>query len=201
MATTTNYGWTTPDNTAYVKDGASAIRTLATSIDTTSAGANLAGLVLVKSQTIGTSVNAVTVSSAFSSTYDSYKIIVTGGAGSGTQFLSLTIGAAATQYRYSLVYATYATATPLAAVATNAASYVYAGVTNTTGIFCDLDIHSPFLTKNTQFRSVYNSSNEAGQSQGYLNDTSSYTSFTLTASGASTMTGGVVYVYGYRKAI
>lgn len=35
MATTTNYGWTTPDNTAYVKDGASAIRTLGSSIDTT----------------------------------------------------------------------------------------------------------------------------------------------------------------------
>jgi len=35
MATTTNYGWTTPDDTALVKDGASAIRTLGTAIDTT----------------------------------------------------------------------------------------------------------------------------------------------------------------------
>lgn len=35
MATTTNYSWSTPDNTAYVKDGASAIRTLGSSIDTT----------------------------------------------------------------------------------------------------------------------------------------------------------------------
>ena len=35
MATTTNYGWTTPDNTDLVKDGASAIRTLGSSIDTT----------------------------------------------------------------------------------------------------------------------------------------------------------------------
>jgi hypothetical protein len=35
MATTTNYGWTTPDDTALVKDGAAAIRTLGTSIDTT----------------------------------------------------------------------------------------------------------------------------------------------------------------------
>jgi hypothetical protein len=34
MATTTNYGWTTPDNTALVKDGASAIRTLGSSVDT-----------------------------------------------------------------------------------------------------------------------------------------------------------------------
>jgi hypothetical protein len=35
MATTTNYSWTTPDDTALVKDGASAIRTLGTAIDTT----------------------------------------------------------------------------------------------------------------------------------------------------------------------
>ncbi len=35
MATTTNYGWTTPDNTDLVKDGALAIRTLGSAIDTT----------------------------------------------------------------------------------------------------------------------------------------------------------------------
>jgi hypothetical protein len=35
MATTTNYSWTTPDDTALVKDGAAAIRSLGTAIDTT----------------------------------------------------------------------------------------------------------------------------------------------------------------------
>jgi hypothetical protein len=35
MATTTNYSWTTPDDTALVKDGALAIRTLGSSVDTT----------------------------------------------------------------------------------------------------------------------------------------------------------------------
>jgi frataxin-like iron-binding protein CyaY len=35
MATTTNYGWTTPDDTALVKDGASAIRSLGSAIDST----------------------------------------------------------------------------------------------------------------------------------------------------------------------
>lgn len=35
MATTTNYSWTTPDDTDLVKDGAAAIRTLGTAIDTT----------------------------------------------------------------------------------------------------------------------------------------------------------------------
>lgn len=35
MATSTYYGWTEPDNTAYVKDGALAMRTLGNAIDTT----------------------------------------------------------------------------------------------------------------------------------------------------------------------
>jgi len=34
MATTTNFGWTTPDDTDLVKDGAAAIRTLGSAIDT-----------------------------------------------------------------------------------------------------------------------------------------------------------------------
>jgi hypothetical protein len=45
MATTTNYGWTTPNDTDLVKDGAAAIRTLGSSIDTTvfnNAGAGIA---------------------------------------------------------------------------------------------------------------------------------------------------------------
>jgi hypothetical protein len=35
MATSTYYGWTEPDNTAYVKDGALAMRTLGNAIDAT----------------------------------------------------------------------------------------------------------------------------------------------------------------------
>jgi hypothetical protein len=33
VATTTNFGWSTPDDTAYVKDGAAAIRTLGSAVD------------------------------------------------------------------------------------------------------------------------------------------------------------------------
>jgi len=40
MATTTNYSWTTPDDTSLVKDGAAAIRTLGSSIDTTTKALN-----------------------------------------------------------------------------------------------------------------------------------------------------------------
>ena len=40
MATTTNYGWTTPNDTDLVKDGAAAIRTLGSSVDTTTKALN-----------------------------------------------------------------------------------------------------------------------------------------------------------------
>jgi hypothetical protein len=40
MATTTNYGWSTPDDTSLVKDGAAAIRTLGSSVDTTTKALN-----------------------------------------------------------------------------------------------------------------------------------------------------------------
>jgi hypothetical protein len=40
MATTTNYGWTTPDDTSLVKDGAAAIRNLGSSVDTTTKALN-----------------------------------------------------------------------------------------------------------------------------------------------------------------
>ena len=41
MATSTNFGWTMPDNTSLVKDGADAIRTLGNAIDTSFAGVAL----------------------------------------------------------------------------------------------------------------------------------------------------------------
>jgi len=40
MANTTNYNWETPDDTDLVKDGAAAIRTLGSSIDTTTKNLN-----------------------------------------------------------------------------------------------------------------------------------------------------------------
>ena len=50
MATTSNFGWSTPDDTAYVKDGASAIRTLGSSVDSSMADllGGTAGQILAK---------------------------------------------------------------------------------------------------------------------------------------------------------
>jgi hypothetical protein len=74
MATTTNYGWDTPDDTDLVKDGAAAIRTLGSSVDTTTKALNPSttlGDIEYRSATantntrlgIGTSGQVLTVSS------------------------------------------------------------------------------------------------------------------------------------------
>ena len=74
MPTTTNYGWTTPADTDLVKDGASAIRTLGTAIDTTTKNLNpstTAGDIVYRSSTtnvntrlaLGTAGQVLTVNS------------------------------------------------------------------------------------------------------------------------------------------
>ena len=79
MATTTNYGWTTPDDTALVKDGAAAIRTLGSSIDTslnTALGTKKAGMVLLNTTSFS-AVASQSVNDVFSATYDNYLIQLT----------------------------------------------------------------------------------------------------------------------------
>jgi hypothetical protein len=74
MATTTNYSWDTPDDTDLVKDGAAAIRTLGSSIDTTTKNLNpqtTTGAIAYRSATsnvntslpIGTAGQVLTVNS------------------------------------------------------------------------------------------------------------------------------------------
>jgi len=76
MATTSNYGWTTPDDSSLVKDGASAIRTLGSAIDTslnTALGTKKAGMVLLNTTSFsGVASQAVTFAS---STYDNYRVM------------------------------------------------------------------------------------------------------------------------------
>jgi len=76
MATTTNYSWSTPDNTSYVKDGAQSIRTLGSSVDTSmfAALSNKPAMGLLLNTTSFTNVTSVTVDNVFSTSYDNYLI-------------------------------------------------------------------------------------------------------------------------------
>jgi hypothetical protein len=200
MATTTNYSWNTPDNTAYVKDGASAIRTLGSSVDTTlftALGGAYPGLRLVKKQTIGSAVSSVAVTSAFSATYENYKIIVTGGASSAQSYLGFTLTGGTSAYDYNFVYTTWASASVLADRASAAGSFAYGGSGNTTnGIDMVLDVEQPFNAQFTMIASTVNTDTLAGRAQCRHKAATSYTGFTITPQ-SGTLTGGTIYVYGY----
>jgi hypothetical protein len=112
MATTTNYGWDTPDDTDLVKDGAAAIRTLGSSIDTTTKNLNpqtTTGALAYRSATanvntalpIGTTGQVLTVAAGVPSwatpTGDIESIVtgtdsgLSGGVSSGTATLRLKL--------------------------------------------------------------------------------------------------------------
>jgi hypothetical protein len=165
----------------------------------TAADMNAVGLWLVKTQTIGSAVATQAVTGAFSTDYDNYLVTVSGGAGSTADaVLTLQLGSTTAGYYYSLLYAAYNT-TPLAAGAANAANWVYCGISNVNGISMAATICAPFLSKGTMISaSVGNRTAYGGQMNGYLNNTTSYTGFTIGVS-AGTMTGGTIRVYGMRN--
>jgi hypothetical protein len=199
MATTTNYSWSTPDNTAYVKDGASAIRTLGSSVDTTlftALGGTYPGLRLVKKQTIGSAVSSVTVTGAFDATYQNYKVLVAGGAASATNFLSAQVGGITTGYKSGGIYTTWsAGVTSQQSAATN--RFFFAGAGLTSGLTADFDLYSPFIATHTGYSSRFNETSfGGGTAAGVLPNATSYSSLTLLIDGG-TMTGGTIYIYGY----
>lgn len=199
MATTTNYSWTTPDNTAYVKDGASAIRTLGSSVDTTlftALGGAYPGLRLIKKQTIGSAVSSVTVTSAFSATYDAYRIIISGGVCSASPNLALKLGASATSYLNSLFLITYSTAATGASAEAAGTAITWAGTGTTNSINMNIELTNPFLAKVTPYFGRFQGGSQAGYTSGIHNVATSYTDFTITPS-TGTLTGGTIYVYGY----
>jgi len=155
------------------------------------------GLQLIKTQTIGTTVSSVTVSDAFSTTYDAYKVIISGGGGTGGPQLNLTFGSTTTGYYYGDIYNNYST-TVAAVGATNAASLALFGTAaSVNGISFNVEIVNPFLAKETQVSSqIWYDGTNTGSSRGYVSGTTSYTAFTLTCS-TGTLTGGTIRVYGY----
>jgi hypothetical protein len=161
-----------------------------------------AGLTLVKSQTIGSAVSSVTVTDAFSSTYDNYLITLNGGSASNDTNLRLTLGSTTAGYYGIGYYMFYGTATVSAISDANLGFYTI-GIGNTNTLQADCSLQNPNLAKRTVFVS-----NAVGASSthnilnlsGFLDNNTQYTAFTLTSSnGAATLTGGTIRVYGYQN--
>ena len=207
MATTTNYGWTTPDDTALVKDGAAAIRALGTSIDTsmnTALGTRKSGLVLINTTSF-TGVSSQSINSVFTSTYDHYKILIniTTAASSGVFVMRMRaagVDTSGTNYRNQLIKGTVTTTSTIAN--TSGTDDWYLGTTDSTSLqsmFMNLDLFSPNLAANSKYvnQTGYIATNPNFEANyGVLTDSTQYDGFTLIAVGNVT---GTVSTYGYNK--
>ena len=200
MAVTPNYSWPVPVATDLVKDGYAAIADLGDAIDAT-VYAQSSALVLVKKQTIGTAVASVAVTGAFSTTYDAYKIVIANTVTSATSTISMILGSTATGYYYTTVGSLFTTGAYSAQLgAANTSLFTAVGSSSTSNVSNSFELISPFLTAKTFFNANYVNvgGGAAGMMSGYLDNTTSYTAFTLTPA-SGTLTGGTIYVYGYTK--
>jgi hypothetical protein len=157
------------------------------------------GLTLIKTQTIGTTVSSVTVTDAFSATYDAYKIIISGGVGSAANnnFI-MTLGASSTGYYWSFSYTSYGSSTVSGFSESNVSSWKGFGSVDTTQLTLNVDLINPFLAKYTTFQSATSRTGAAGPVNGIHQVATSYTAFTFGPE-SGTMTGGTVRVYGYKN--
>jgi len=159
------------------------------------------GLVLVKSQTIGTAVSNVEVTGAFSADYDNYLVIVSGGSASIDTRLNIQFGATTTGYKWVTEIVTWDSPQATNETGSAAASNIdYVAATSGTSLAGHMTILNPFLTENTFVIAdgLFDGDNGGGWTRGILDNTTSYTAFTLSLT-SGTMTGGTVKVYGYRN--
>jgi hypothetical protein len=169
----------------------------------TSDAVNSLGLFFIKSQTIGSGVSSVTVSSAFSSDYEDYFITVTGSSVSANQpNLLFRVGATTSNYNYGGIYLAYSSATVTGDVTTVGSGFVMGACGNgTTGngvTHMAVTVKQPFVTQATIFNAQNASANWSSFYNGIMNNGTSYTAFTILPS-SGTLTGGTIRVFGYRK--
>jgi hypothetical protein len=157
------------------------------------------GLVLVKTQTIGSAVSSVEVTGAFSSTYDNYLITLEGGVASTNVGLRLTLGATATGYLFAGTFVQYNSSTVGGQFGGGTNWEIGYGSTN--ALSAEIVLGSPNLAKVTTFRSRGADTGTTGYMNsysGFLNNSTQYTAFTI-ATSTGNMTGGVIRVYGYQN--
>jgi hypothetical protein len=169
----------------------------------TAASMNAVGLWLVKTQTIGTGVSSVPVTGVFSSDYDNYKIVVSGGVSSSGQAVAFQFGPSSvagynSAYSSNLIIYTFASPPVLNTIGSSAATnWPYVGESNSNNISIDIDVIAPNLAKFSTYHGGYTGGDVAGMAGGVHKQAQRYTDFTL--SGVTAFTGGTIQVYGYKK--
>jgi hypothetical protein len=162
---------------------------------------NAVGLWLVKTQTVGAGVPSVTVTGAFSADYDAYLIRWSGGTCSSAPNMFLTLGATNTGYYYGGRFNNYGGTINGDITSGSNQAYFDSGYGTSNGVSANVELIDPFKTSRTFWKSTAIGSGTTSfinNYAGFLNDATSYTSFTFTLSGG-TVTGGTIRVYGYKN--
>lgn len=158
------------------------------------------GLTLISTTTIGSAVASVTVSSAFSSTYDNYLITVNGGASSANTHMTMQLGATTTGYYFSGPNSQYGGAAVGIGTIANTSSW-YVGRNTASALQTSIYLSMPNTATRTCYTATYADTQTSGyvyQIGGFLDNATQYTAFTL-APTSGTYTGGTIRVYGYRN--
>jgi hypothetical protein len=204
MATTTNYGWTTPDDTDLVKNGADAIRTLGSSIDTSmnaALGTKKAGMVLLNTTSFS-AVASQSVNNVFSASYDNYFVTVDGTlSASEIMNLRMRVGgvdnSTASSYSRSMLQAASASASAFSETESSFRNAVR-GTTNM--LFGNIYIYRPFLASQTFFQNNAGDGTTVTNIQtGRHNQATSYDGFSLIIPGAGVTATGTIRVYGLNQ--
>jgi hypothetical protein len=195
---TTGEVLTASDTNTYLNNGG---LVLITSGITVSSVGGTAATVSNGEVTVGTSNTSVTVSGAFSATYDNYRIIYDGGSHSTSAAINLQLGATTSGYHWAYIFNQYTASAVVGGASTVGINFDSVGRGATTGNSLSCDLYGPFLSKRTGAKYLGTDYSSAGfnvSGNAFLNDTTSYTAFTiLTPTGS--MTGGKIRVYGYRQ--
>jgi hypothetical protein len=170
-----------------------------TSADTNTYLAN-SGLVYVTSAVIGTGVSSVNITNCFSSTYDNYQVTIRANSATGATPILMNYGtgtAVATNYKSYLhtLFVNWTSGAATSVTATNGSLITYTHATNDTG---SSNVFGPNLAVNTTSFGNYATDSNGGITAGIQTDNTQFTSLHIVTAG--TITGGLVTVYGYRKA-
>jgi len=150
---------------------------------------------------VGAGNSSVSILNAFSADFDNYKIIWSGGTASALSLLNVYMGTAAATAYYGSKTSTSVLGVTNSSGDNNVGSWGFADAVGTTTATTGFDLYSPFATTRTNIDSAYwelnGASSTFGRYTGVLDNATSYTGITFDPQGATTMSGGKIFVYGY----
>ena len=188
-------GNVTFDNDVTVTGGATVSGDLAVTGNVTSANQ---GLILVKTQTIGSAVSSVTVSDAFSADYDNYKIIISID-NSSTSFaeLRLSLGGITFNYYSGGLDIYWGAFSQLFTEGPEGEWKI--GFQDSGATVCIVELQNPFSsTSRTSISALQSPRTGSLTMMGFVDSIASATSVIISPD-SGTISGGTIRVYGYNN--